>query len=339
MCVCGRDWSTPEHTFLSFPFAFQSDPWSFLTVHCWQSPLLVFASRHSCAVATFQTPPPRPQMFSSRLPGEHRSGAGYGLTPQKFVFIFIQKKDAFCTVLIAGLVVLLAQLPRWHISAIDPVLFHMASALREDGRHVSVWMGEGGMRGGGRGGRESRSRTCQPEKLRGSLSSVTPLLLLLLGVKKKKKGRTKDSPCCGSAPPLMGKLSSDHSWRNAVYMNHVKENNKHYLSSRTVTSKKKAARLEAFTQFSRFFFFFFCSRSLGFIHLFFPASLLCWRVSISEGTDVAVAYLLKRLLWILTVGRLHRSRRRERARYRLRSVATENMWLNHAEQLSTLGFL
>lgn len=71
----------------------------------------------------------------------------------------------------------------------------------------------------------------------------------------------------------------------------------------------------------------------------FPESLLCWRVSISEGTDVAVAYLLKRLLWILTVGRLHRSRRRERASCQLRSGAAANMWLKHAEQLSTLRFL
>lgn len=49
----------------------------------------------------------------------------------------------------------------------------------------------------------------------------------------------------------------------------------------------------------------------------FPERLLRWRVSISEGTDVAVTYLLKRLLWILTVGRLHRSQRRERTSCRL----------------------
>lgn len=70
-----------------------------------------------------------------------------------------------------------------------------------------------------------------------------------------------------------------------LFINHVKESNKHYLSEHTVSGEKKAERLGAFTQSARF-----RPPSLGFIHLFFR------RVSSAEGFQALKAQMLPWLI-------------------------------------------
>lgn len=127
--------------------------------------------------------------------------AGRGMdSPSRSSCSFYPTERRVLYSLIASFVALLARLPHWDVSAIDLILFHVNLALRGDVRHVSVWMGEGGVRG-----RERRKGVVEPYMSAWKAAWVVQLHHAIVVI--VKKGRTKDSPCYGSVTPLLGKLS------------------------------------------------------------------------------------------------------------------------------------